>query len=136
MRVGQAWSHSQVYLQNLERSPVCVCESRIWDWIPCAEPRGGEPWPAPSAPRAGGRCTGSGLFGCPLHFLLRDWPLESDQNLNGKIYSCFRKAQEKYLFPSSKWKFKSMTMETISGHSQTRKRREWVDSNRAEEFGH
>lgn len=33
------------------------------------------------------------------------------------------KGKKNILFPSSKWKFKSMTMETISGHSQIRERR-------------
>jgi len=56
--------------------------------------------------------------------------------LEWKNLFLFQERQEKYLFPSSKGKFKSMTMETISGHSQTRRRREWVDSNRAEEFKH
>ena len=60
-----------------EAGPVCVRESSVQDWRPCAEPRGREPRPAPSAPRAGGggtRVQSMRVCSAPLP---RDWPVAS-----------------------------------------------------------
>lgn len=130
MRVEQARSGSEPHLQNLELSPGSACGSRIREWLQCV--RGREPLasnycpPTPPGGGVGGKHTGAVCWGVLCTFC-SGIGLQS-LTKDGKFYSCFRKAQEKYLFPSSKWKFKSVTMETISGHSQTRKRREWVDS--------
>lgn len=71
MRVGQALSCSQLYLQTLEQSLGSICESGHGTGASAAMKQGADA--SARTPALESR-----LLRCPLHFLLGVWPTDSD----------------------------------------------------------